>query len=191
MKTEHDMNLTHTLAALAIVLAAGAPLAAAAADDHGHDHGAPATSAGVSLPRFAAVSEAFELVGIVDGRKLTVYLDRFDDNAPVKDARIELELGGAKVAVKQESDGEYRAVLSRELMPGNLAVTATIVAGSETDILAADFHVDDRGPADNASPIGWRWYAAWGAGVALALALLMGVGYRMMVARRARKGGAS
>ena len=66
----------------------------------GHDHGdAPAAMVGPALPRFTAVSELFELVGVLDGTHLTLYLDRATDNSPVKDAKLELELGGVKVPV--------------------------------------------------------------------------------------------
>ena len=38
-------------------------------------------AAGTALPRFAAVSETFELVGVLDGKQVTLYLDRFADIA--------------------------------------------------------------------------------------------------------------
>ena len=42
----------------------------------GHDHGEATTSAGgPALPRFTAVSETFELVGVLNGKQLTLYLD--------------------------------------------------------------------------------------------------------------------
>lgn len=42
----------------------------------GHDHGeAPAAAAGSALPRFSAGSELFELVGVLNGKQLTLYLD--------------------------------------------------------------------------------------------------------------------
>ena len=83
------MRTTNTLVALGwaawIVLAT--PLAWA-----GGDHGeAPASSAGPTSPLFAATSETFELVGVVNGKQLTLYLDRYADGSPVKNARLELE----------------------------------------------------------------------------------------------------
>ena len=59
----------------------------------GHDHGdsAPQTL-GSSSPRFVAESEDLELVGIVNGKKITLYLDRFQSNTPVKDAVIEIDI---------------------------------------------------------------------------------------------------
>ena len=87
----------------------------------GHDHGeAPASSAGPALPRFAAASETFELVGVVNGKRLTLYLDRYADGSPVKDAKLELELGGVKVPVESHGEGEFEAMLAQELKPGSL-----------------------------------------------------------------------
>jgi hypothetical protein len=140
-----------------------------AADEHGHDHGAPAAPGGPALPRFSAVSEAFELVGVVSGRQLTVYLDRFDDNAPVKDARIELEIGGAKLALEQHAEGEYEGTLAEALQPGVIAITATVVAGNHTDILAGDLDLHAAEDAHGESAPGWRAYAAWAIAVFAAL----------------------
>lgn len=66
----------------------------------GHDHGeaAPAPAA-AALPRFAAVSDDFELVGVLNGQRLTLYLDHAADNRPVTDGELTLELGGQQVKV--------------------------------------------------------------------------------------------
>jgi len=151
----------------------------------GHDHGdAPAAATGPALPRFAASSELFELVGVVDGKRLTVWLDRFDDNAPVKGATIELEVGGAKLALESHADGEFEGVLARELPQGLTPVTATVVAGQDSDLLAAeiDIHDHEHGEAANAS--GSRRYVAWGLAAAAALALLAWIARRKLVAHR-------
>ena len=44
----------------------------------GHDHGDTAPQAsGSALPRFTATSEDLELVGILNGKLVTLYLNRF------------------------------------------------------------------------------------------------------------------
>ena len=79
----------------------------------GHDHGeAPTAVSGPALPRFTATSDLFELVGVLNGKKMALYLDRIEDNSPVKDARLELEIGGAKVTVTRVGDGEFEAELA-------------------------------------------------------------------------------
>jgi hypothetical protein len=182
------MNFKHTLPLL--VVAGLAATAASAADEHGHDHGAPAATTAPALPRFVAASDMFELVGVVDRKQLTVYLDRFEDNAPVKGANIDLEIGGAKVPLKQVSDGEYTASLAHEPQPGVAAVTATIVAGKDTDILAADLLLPEHAHADAHVTTGWRHYVGWAAVAAILVAIVVGL-WRFAAVRRHRAGGAA
>lgn len=137
------MKTAHTLAAwsIAAVLAGFAPQTLAG---DGHDHGeAPAPTAGATLPRFTAVSELFELVGVVNGKNVTVYLDRFADNSPVKDARVDLELDGNPVALEPHADGEFEATLPEALKPGVVSITATVIAGQDTDLLAGELDLHE------------------------------------------------
>ncbi len=56
-----------------------APLAA----HEGHDHGAPpAPVATAGSPRIALHSDAYELVGILRGDRLTLFLDRYAATPP-------------------------------------------------------------------------------------------------------------
>lgn len=161
----------------------------------GHDHGAeaPPSNAPV-MPRFAAVSETFELVGVLDGRTLTLYLDRFADNAPVNGAQIELDLAGGRSKAEaldpEDGQGVYRVMLQADPAPGVLAVTATVNAGGESDLLAGELDVHDLPHAEEAEA-GWHGPAAawWGAG-GVAAVLLLGLAFRSRgAARRARAGG--
>lgn len=171
------------LTGLALAAAMGLPMTAAA--DEGHDHGeAPAAAAAPALPRFATSSELFELVGVVDGQRITVYLDRFEDNTPVKAARLELQVGSAKVALKELADGEFEGTLPQALEPGVTPVTATVVAGNDTDLLAADLdvHADEHGEAEHTH--GGAETLAWAAGVLAALAALAWAARRALAGRR-------
>lgn len=192
------MKMTHTLIAGSVALL----LATAALPTHagdGHDHGdAPAPTAGPALPRFTAVSELFELVGVVDDTRLTLYLDRYEDNSPVKDARLELELDGKAIAVETHAEGEFEAVLEHALEPGVVSVTATVTAGQDVDLLAGELDVHEN-TAAGAQPLeqDWTALAGWrGAGV-LALGLVGGgfVGWglagRGQAARRPMRKGAA
>lgn len=177
------MNTRYMLAGLSLLASlCGAP--AIAADEHGHDHGAPSAPGGPALPRFSAVSEAFEMVGVVSGKQLAVYLDRFEDNAPVKDASVDLEVGGAKVALKQKADGEYEGTLAEELKPGVVAVTATVVAGNDTDILGGDLVMPQPAAAPGTNARGWRSYASWAAGLLVLLAAMAWLRRRAASAQR-------
>jgi hypothetical protein len=186
------MRTTSTLAVLgwAAWIALAAPLAWAG---DGHDHGeAPAASAGPASPRFAATSETFELVGVVNGRQLTLYVDRYADGSPVKDAKLELELGGVRVPVEAHGEGEFAATLAQELEPGVVSVAATIIAGKDSDLLAGELDIHDEAHAEEAAHThGWQEYAL-GAGAAGAALLFLGaLWHRRRAARNLHIGGAA
>lgn len=166
-----------------------APAVAFADDGHNHD-AAPAASTGPALPRFSAASELFELVGVVNGKELKVYLDRFSDNSPVKGAKIELQVGGAPVALEEHGEGEFEGTLAQPLAPGVTPVTATIAADNDTDILGGelDVHEEEHAAATGASR--WRGALGWTAAAAVLLLVLAWLGRRSH-ARRARLGGAA
>ena len=155
----------------------------------GHDHGdAPAAMAGPALPRFTAVSELFELVGVLDGKHLTLYLDRAADNSPVKDAKLELELGGVKVPVEAHGEGLFEATLSAVPAPGEIPIAATVMAGDETDLLAGELDMHEKeDEGDGAAHVhGWKKYAYW---LAAAVLGLVGLAWLIRRLRTQRIGG--
>jgi hypothetical protein len=186
------MSIVFSRLALVALALAGAIAVPPARADAGHDHGdASAKAAGPGLPRFAATSDLFELVGVVDGRNLTLYLDRAADNAPVDDARLELEVGGAKVAVKALPEGVFEARLAQPPKPGVTPVTAAVTAGPDSDLLAGELTIADEAPA--AAPTAWRGrqLAVWSAVGVLALGVLGWLIRRAFGRRAARFGGAA
>ena len=85
--------------------------------------------------------------------------------------QLELELGGVKVPVEPHGEGEFEAMLAQELKPGSLAVSAMVIAGAESDLLAGELDVHDEGPADKAAHAhGWHEYAIWAGAAAAVLA---------------------
>lgn len=184
------MTTRHLLVALcaAALLLAGA----AARADAGHDHGdAPAAPAGPALPRFSAVSETFELVGVLAGKTLTLYLDRFADNTPVPRAALELEIGGQTLKAEPHGEGEFEVQLAEAPAPGVLPITATVIADSETDLLAGelDIHADEH--TDAATPRNWRRIVGGSLAGLAVLALLIALARRNGATRLQRAGGAA
>lgn len=169
-------------------LALLAALLPAAQAEEGHNHDAPTAAAGLALPRFAAVSESFELVGVINGKQLALYLDRFDDNSPVPDAKLELEIGGKKLPVRVHAAGEYEAELAEELKPGVTPVTVSLQVKGEADLLAGeiDIHEDEHAPAEGT---GWLRYLAWAAAALVALSA-GALAWRRKSARRTLGGAA-
>ena len=178
------MKPTHLLAALVLT----ASMAAWAGEDH--DHGdAPAATSGPALPRFAAASDLFELVGVLEGTHLTLCLDHAADNSPVKDAKLELTLGGVKVPVEAHGEGEFEATLAKSLAPGEIPVAATIRAGEETDHLAGDLDIhEETGTTETDHVHGWQEYALW---AAIAGTVLVGLAWLIRRLRSRRPGGAA
>ena len=157
---------------LATLLLCAAP-ALAQHNGHNHDHGATPQAANPAQPRFTAVSETYELVGILDDRQFTLYLDHAADNSPVRDARLELEFGGATLTVTPHGEGKFEATLAEKPKPGEIQVTATVLTGNESDLLATDFELPDQQDEEHkASGVSnGKTVSAWAVGGALALGL--------------------
>ncbi|MCZ8217835.1 MAG: hypothetical protein O9337_00340 [Acidovorax sp.] len=156
----------------------------------GHDHGeAPAAAAGAALPRFAATSDLFELVGVLDGQKIALYLDHAGDNSPVKNARLELDIAGTNVPVTRVAEGEFQATLAAPLAEGVSPVTATVAAGTDTDLLAGEIDLHPAAHTD-AAPTGLARHTALMAGAAAAVLLALVAAWRLRRGCAARMGNA-
>ena len=70
---------------------------AIAHDGHSHDKETKPPIVVNTFPTLTAVSENYELVGIVQSGQMTVFLDRFESNAPVVDAELEFDIAGTVV----------------------------------------------------------------------------------------------
>lgn len=124
-----------------------------------------AAPAGPAAPgadtRVEAQTESFELLVQAQGPRLTLYLDRYADNAPVTDARIELDASGSSVAVKAQPDGSYAAELPDGARRTTLPLTVVVTAGETSDLLALELPAqpaasasaaDAKADADGAPP---------------------------------------
>ena len=79
--------------------------------------------------------------------------------------------------------------------PGVLAVTASVSAGPDADLLAGELDIHEAAHVDEAAHThSWQAFAGWAAGgiaVLTALAVLLTVGRRILSSRQARVGGAA
>ena len=160
-------------AGAAIVLVASMAFTSAALAGEGHDHGdAAPVATGTGSPRVSSHSDLFELVGIVDAGAMTIYIDRHATNEPVTGAKVEVEAGTAKGIATPQADGTYRFEHAVLKDAATLAVSFTVVAGSESDLLAGDLTLADSHAAhdDEHAARPWLRWAAYAAG---ALALLV------------------
>lgn len=175
-------------AGFAAFLLSGVP-AIAAPGAHGPngehlDAPAQAGSTGGAVPRIEAHSEAFELVGRLQGGELSLLINRYATNEPVLNATVEVETGTLKAPATFHADmGDYAvddaAMLKALAAPGEHSLVITILAGSDSDLLdgtltvpgaaAGDHgHSHDEGRAHGPSRTVW---------LALALVVLVAVGW--------------
>jgi LPXTG-motif cell wall-anchored protein len=161
---------------LTLVMSALAYGGGDSSDGHSHGEAAnPAMTVDVA-PRTSAQSDEFELVAVLAAGKLTLYLDRYADNAPVPDAEVEVESGSFKAVAAQMVPGHAFA------QPGRHPLTISVQAGDAADLLTAT--LDLAPPAAGVEHAhGWGEWTVWSAAGAL---LLAGAGLAA-VRRRKRK----
>ena len=127
----HFGRALRALAVTAVLCAAIAPASA----HEGHDHEEQQPVSAGALPRGEADSNAFELVAIVRGENLEIYLDRFATNEPVTGATLEVESPGGPVKAAAGADGTYRVAAPWLAKNGRTDLIFTVTAGDATDIL--------------------------------------------------------
>jgi cobalt-zinc-cadmium efflux system membrane fusion protein len=133
-------------------------------------HGAPPSAPHATLaPRLEAHSESFELVGVLEGEKLILYLDRFATNEPVTGAVIEIESGAFKAMAQSSGEGIYTASVAALTKPGQYALVFTIRAADETDLLNGTLGVPPP-PGASSHLHDWTEWLVWIAGALVALA---------------------
>lgn len=137
------------------------------------------------VPLAVAESESFEAVGRLEADGLSWFVDRAGSNAPVLGATLEVEAGGKSVtAVFRPERGDYLIAdagwLAPLRAPGHHALALTLVAGEDSDLLAAELHVENA-PDSPSTVKAWPLLAGGGA-----LAVLLAV---IFLGRRLRRGG--
>ena len=137
------MNRRYLIGALALAL----PLVVGA--HGGEDHGdAPAAlPLAAAAPRFSTDTDQFELVGVLEGRVLKVYLDQFGSNTPVPKAQIELDSGSWKGVATEVAPAVYVVPAEALAQPGKHPLAITVQAGEDADLLNATL-------AMGAAPVG-------------------------------------
>lgn len=95
-----------------------------------------------NAPRFVANSPDFELVGLVEGNKLTIWLDHVRTNSPILKGSIEVEVG--EIKLQPQLVGEvWVASLPAVFSPGMYVITATVITENTTDLLSGEFVMTD------------------------------------------------
>jgi cobalt-zinc-cadmium efflux system membrane fusion protein len=154
------------------------------------DHDKPATAAAASnLPRIVTHSEQYELVGIVEGERLTIYLDRFDDNSPVTEATITVMIEGEAVEAEPAADGKFTVTSKRLAGGGPVELVFDIKASHGDDLLIGMLALPEAPTGSIATDMSWA-AQAWAAlrhagedhlgmmGVAILIGAILGLLFR-------------
>jgi hypothetical protein len=146
---------------------------------------APSTMAPNALgrPRLVASSEAYELVAILEGERLTIYLDRFEDNAPVADAAITVTINDETVVATPAADGTYGVESKRFSGGGLVELVFDIRRPGADDLLIGKMSQGNAASAGDpsemtVSPVQWWSYLRHGAEdhfILMSLILLLGL----------------
>lgn len=112
----------------------------------GHTHAAPEPVVPMPLnaaaPRVNSQTDLFELVGVLDGKVLTMYLDQFGTNAPVAQAQIEVASGSWKATATEIAPAIYTVSADAWTKAGRYPLTLTVLAGDDTDLMDATLEVN-------------------------------------------------
>jgi biotin carboxyl carrier protein len=118
--------------------------------DHSHDHAEPpvaearavsAISGGsADAPwRFVAGSDHTEVVGVLQGRQLTLYIDHAADNRPLEGAtsasRVRLTVKGRELPLRAQAPGTFSADWPEPLLAGDHAVSVRVQAEGRSEQL--------------------------------------------------------
>ncbi len=145
------------------LLSACGSFGAYAHGDADHGHRPPAAAVVGSLPRLATKSETYELVAILDGARLTIYLDRLDDNSPVSDATIAVTIDGETIAAQPAAADTFTVTSTRFGGGGSVELIFDIRAPGGDDLLIGSLMLPNPAATD-AAPSAMSWAGrAWSA----------------------------
>lgn len=143
-------------------------------EDHSNDGKQAAQAQTAVQPRIETFTESFELVGQLQGKELSVFVDKYETNEPVLNGKLEVELGTLKTVGQYRPErGDYviadEGFVKALAAPGNHSLVFTLTAGDESDLLEAtvDVHPDANQETNNQFPLAWA-----GAGLLAVLALI-------------------
>jgi hypothetical protein len=175
---------------IAFLSLAGLALSAAPAGAHeGHDHGAPPVTALTTVaPRVEASSDTFELVGIVYGGTMSVFIDGFAGNEPITRATVDVTADAAAVRAAPQPDGSFLVEAPWLAKTGPLDLVFAIDTGETSDLLIGTLDLPEKGAAtvggENTLTAIARSPVLWAIGATLlAVGLVLG---RSLAPRRGR-----
>ncbi|WP_188261324.1 efflux RND transporter periplasmic adaptor subunit [Azospirillum tabaci] len=139
------MTIRRLFAAAAVAASVAAPVAFPALAHEGHAHGGeePKPVIAMAAPTLETSSSDLELVAVVQGKHLLVYLDRFATNEPVNGAAVEVTADGEAVTASPVpgENGVYRLEAGWLSKPGAHDLTVSITAADASDLLIGTLEI--------------------------------------------------
>jgi hypothetical protein len=177
----------NTLLLAAWLAAPISPLWAHDGDEHEHDEPITMAAPANEPARASNQTESFEIVAVLDqastGATLTLYLDDFATNAPVRDAKVEVESGAWQAVATMQSPGVYTAAAPALAKHGRHPLTISIDTQASTDLIDLALETG-AAPADHDDAHAHAWPLAWK--LAAAALMLIAAGVIAVRIRRAR-----
>ena len=126
------------LAMLILASCFAAPARAGGGDDHSHGP-APASSAAAAqgTPRISIQSDLYQVVGTLKGDRLTLYVDRSEDNEPVTGATVSVTVEGEAMPAAPNADGTYAVSSPHLAEPGSNDLVIQVAGPDGEDLLIA------------------------------------------------------
>ena len=145
-----------------VVILASTPLHRALAHEgHNHDEPKGTGAADTASPRVVAVSETYQVVGLVEGEVLVIYLDRAADNEPVTDAVLEVSFNGESFKAELLKNGTYEVTAPVLKQPGEIEVLVTVGGSAAPDLLVGALRLGTSGSRSAPPSNSWlRWFEA-------------------------------
>ncbi len=105
-------------------------------EGHEDDDATRSALASSTYPRVTAHSELYELVGIMRGERLSIYVDHFATNEPVADAKAKVAIGDAEpVDAEPAEQGVYTTSFPRSARSGSVEIVFSVTAANGNDLL--------------------------------------------------------
>jgi hypothetical protein len=93
------------------------------------------------IPRIEARSSDLIVVGLLQADTMTIHVSRVLDNAPVRDAQLDVAFRGATYPTVAQVDGGYTFQARELALPGTVAMEFHIVAGGSDEKLSGTLQV--------------------------------------------------
>ncbi len=151
----------------------------------GEDHGAPPPPVSQILaPRTSAFSEEFEVSIVVEAKQLLLYLDRFNSNAPVTKAKVEVDGAGLKGLANETAPGIYVMNIATPIAATKHALTIVVDTDDSSDLLVASLDMTQAATASEHGFV-WRTWFTWL--IAAVLLAALGLAARKIVGQAAMR----